>query len=188
MLCCAVLCCHVLCCAVLCCAVLCYAINMFVLLDLQALFSELYPSNKSFHLSWRSVCPPACLSVGLSVCLSVHLSICLSVCLIVLRCCCRYAAKARKIRNKPVQNRNKMGALRQEVEMLRKQNQEYQVGSTLLALLPHVITVIFLGIWSWLQAMRLTHSAASCNHGSHLILVTHSECAYIPDTVSKSEL
>ena len=39
----------------------------------------------------------------------------------------RYAAKARKIRNKPVQNRNKMGALRQEVEMLRKQNQEYQV-------------------------------------------------------------
>lgn len=41
---------------------------------------------------------------------------------------CRYAAKARKIRNKPVQNRNKMGALRQEVETLRKQNQEYQVS------------------------------------------------------------
>ena len=39
----------------------------------------------------------------------------------------RYAAKARKIKNKPVQNKNKMGALRQEVEMLRKQNQDYQV-------------------------------------------------------------
>ena len=41
---------------------------------------------------------------------------------------CRYAAKARKIKNKPVQNKNKMGALRQEVEMLRKQNQDYQVS------------------------------------------------------------
>ena len=40
----------------------------------------------------------------------------------------RYAAKAMKIKNKPVQNKNKMGALRLEVEMLRKQNQDYQVG------------------------------------------------------------
>jgi len=44
-----------------------------------------------------------------------------------------------------VQNRNKMGALRQEVEMLRKQNQEYQVGSSLFALLLHLITVTCLG-------------------------------------------
>ncbi len=38
-----------------------------------------------------------------------------------------------------------MGALRQEVEMLRKQNQECQVGSSLFALLLHLITVICLG-------------------------------------------
>ena len=70
-----------------------------------------------------------------------------------------------------MQNRNKMGALRQEVEMLRKQNQEYQVGSTLPAHLPLLITVIGLGIWSQLQAMCSTHCAASHNHNGHLILV-----------------
>ncbi len=109
-----------MCCAVLSYPVLLCAVNMSVLLELQALCSELYAS-KNIVTSQPAGCLPACLPACLSVCLSVCLCR-------LLRRCCRYAAKARKIRNKPVQNRNKMGALRQEVEMLRKQNQEYQVG------------------------------------------------------------
>ena len=72
-----------------------------------------------------------------------------------------------------MQNRNKMGALRQEVEMLRKQNQEYQVGSTLLAHLLLLITVTFLDIWSQLQA------TSSANHtmGIQRALSVSEECS-----------